>query len=165
MTDTEKDGWMGTINGRPEVGQSAERSRTTSMQDILAFTEMTGDRNPVHYDRELAEKTAFGKLIVQGGVTTGILNACVAEDLPGPGRCFSASNGNSSRLSALTRRSSVGSRWRKCAQTSRSASCAPRCGMRPANCASTEPQPPTPCRLRGCPEGQGTEVGRRMPVY
>ncbi len=88
MTDTEKDGWMGTINGRPEVGQSAERSRTTSMQDILAFTEMTGDRNPVHYDRELAEKTAFGKLIVQGGVTTGILNACVAEDLPGPGTVF-----------------------------------------------------------------------------
>jgi acyl dehydratase len=58
------------------------------MRDIIAFTEMAGDRNPVHYDRELAEKTPFGKLIVQGGVTTGILNACVAEDLPGPGTVF-----------------------------------------------------------------------------
>lgn len=83
-----KDGWAGTIKGRPAVGQAAERSRTTSMKDIIAFTEMTGDRNPVHYDRELAEKTAFGKLIVQGGVTTGILNAVVAEDLPGPGTVF-----------------------------------------------------------------------------
>ena len=58
------------------------------MRDIVAFTEMTGDRNPVHYDKALAEKTPFGKLIVQGGVTTGILNAVVAEDLPGPGTVF-----------------------------------------------------------------------------
>ena len=34
------------------------------------------------------KKTPFGKLIVQGGVTTGLLNACVAEDLPGPGTVF-----------------------------------------------------------------------------
>jgi len=87
MTET-KDGWAGTMNGRPTVGQSAERSRVTSMRDIVAFTEMTGDRNPVHYDKALAEKTPFGKLIVQGGVTTGILNAVVAEDLPGPGTVF-----------------------------------------------------------------------------
>jgi len=82
------DGWAGTVKGMPVVGQSAERSRTTRMEDIVAFTEMTGDRNPIHYDRQLAEKTAFGKLIVQGGVTTGILNAVVAEDLPGPGTVF-----------------------------------------------------------------------------
>ena len=44
---------------------------------------MTGDRNPLHYDRALAEKLPCGKLIVQGGVTSGILNALVAEDLPG----------------------------------------------------------------------------------
>lgn len=83
-----KDGWAGTIKGRPNVGQAAERTRTTSTKDIAAFTDMTGDRNPVHYDRALAEKTSFGKLIVQGGVTTGILNAVVAEDLPGPGTVF-----------------------------------------------------------------------------
>ncbi len=83
-----KDGWAGVIKGKPRVGQFAERSRTTSMQDIVSFTDMTGDRNPVHYDEALAKKTSFGKLIVQGGVTTGILNACVAEDLPGPGTVF-----------------------------------------------------------------------------
>ncbi|MEX3007794.1 MaoC family dehydratase [Hoeflea sp. TYP-13] len=83
-----KDGWAGVVKGKPSVGQSAERSRMTRMADIVAFTEMTGDRNPVHYDRALAEKTPFGKLIVQGGVTTGILNAVVAEDLPGPGTVF-----------------------------------------------------------------------------
>jgi len=88
------DGWAGVTNGKPVVGQAAERSRVTTMGDIQAFTDMTGDRNPVHYDEALAKKTAFGKLIVQGGVTTGILNACVAEDLPGPGTVFLNTNLN-----------------------------------------------------------------------
>jgi acyl dehydratase len=88
MTDNNNDGWAGVIKGKPTVGQSAERSRKTRMQDIHAFTEMTGDCNPIHYDEELAKKTPFGKLIVQGGVTSGILNALVAEDLPGPGTVF-----------------------------------------------------------------------------
>ena len=88
MTESVKDGWNGVVNGKPRVGDMAERSRTTSMRDIISFTEMTGDRNPVHYDEDLAKKTPFGKLIVQGGVTSGILNALVAEDLPGPGTVF-----------------------------------------------------------------------------
>lgn len=92
--DKMKDGWKGVVNGKPQVGQASERSRTTTMKDIHSFTDMTGDRNPVHYDEELAKKTAFGKLIVQGGVTTGILNACVAEDLPGPGTVFLNTNLN-----------------------------------------------------------------------
>lgn len=81
-------GWAGTIKGMPQVGAAAERSRRVTARDVEAFTEMTGDRNPLHYDRELAEQTVFGKLIVQGGVTSGILNAIVAEDLPGPGTVF-----------------------------------------------------------------------------
>ncbi|MGI9401491.1 MAG: MaoC family dehydratase [Rhizobiaceae bacterium] len=94
MTEKTKDGWAGVTRGKPKVGDVVERSRTTRSEDIAAFTEMTGDRNPVHFDEELAKKTPFGKLIVQGGVTTGILNACVAEDLPGPGTVFLNTNLN-----------------------------------------------------------------------
>jgi len=79
--------WNGTLAGKPVVGAVAQRSRTTTMRDVEMFTAMTGDRNPVHYDVRLADKT-FGGLIVQGGVTTGLLNAVVAEDLPGPGTVF-----------------------------------------------------------------------------
>ena len=50
--------------------------------------EITGDRNPLHYDEELAAASRFGSIIVQGGVTSGLLNAVVAEDLPGPGSVF-----------------------------------------------------------------------------
>lgn len=57
-------------------------------RDIELFTELTGDRNPLHYDEELARRSRFEGLIVQGGVTSGLLNAVVAEDLPGPGSVF-----------------------------------------------------------------------------
>jgi acyl dehydratase len=62
------------------------------MRDVEMFTEMSGDRNPIHYDVELATASPFGGLIVQGGVTTGLLNAVVAEDLPGPGTVFLETN-------------------------------------------------------------------------
>jgi acyl dehydratase len=72
----------------PEVGDTARRSRHVRREDIELFTELTGDRNPLHYDEEAAERSRFGGLIVQGGVTSGLLNAVVAEDLPGPGSVF-----------------------------------------------------------------------------
>ena len=87
---TDADGWAGTLNGRPRVGQSAERRRVTEPGDIAAFTAITGDRNPLHYDAGLAAASVFGRIIVQGGVTSGLLNALVAEDLPGPGTVFLA---------------------------------------------------------------------------
>jgi acyl dehydratase len=71
-----------------EVGATARRSRRISERDIELFTELTGDRNPLHYDAEVAVQSRFGGLIVQGGVTSGLLNAVVAEDLPGPGSVF-----------------------------------------------------------------------------
>ena len=84
--------WTRTLAGRPALGYSAERSRTTTMRDVEMFTEMTGDKNPIHYDVELATNSPFGGLIVQGGVTTGLINAVVAEQLPGPGTVFLETN-------------------------------------------------------------------------
>ena len=74
--------------GAPSVGDTAQRSRTVEPDDIERFTAISGDRNPIHYDAELAAATRFGGIVVQGGVTTAILNAVVAEDLPGPGTVF-----------------------------------------------------------------------------
>jgi acyl dehydratase len=71
-----------------EIGQKARRTRQVTKRDIELFTELTGDRNPLHYDASAAERSRFGGIIVQGGVTSGLLNALVAEDLPGPGSVF-----------------------------------------------------------------------------
>ena len=71
-----------------KVGDTARRTRTVQAEDIERFTEITGDRNPLHYDDDAARRSRFGRIIVQGGVTSGLLNAVVAEDLPGPGSVF-----------------------------------------------------------------------------
>jgi acyl dehydratase len=72
----------------PQIGDVARRTRAVRREDIELFTELTGDRNPLHYDEEAAGRSRFGGIIVQGGVTSGLLNAIVAEDLPGPGSVF-----------------------------------------------------------------------------
>ena len=81
-------------NGAPRRGQRAERNREITARDIELYTELTGDRNPLHYDPVAARASRFGEIIVQGGVTTGILNAIVAEQLPGPGTVFLNTNWN-----------------------------------------------------------------------
>jgi acyl dehydratase len=74
--------------GAPQVGDRASLSRRVDSDDIVRFTELSGDRNPVHYDAEAAARTRLGGIVVQGGVTSAILNAVVAERLPGPGTVF-----------------------------------------------------------------------------
>lgn len=71
-----------------QIGAIARRTRTVTRRDIARFTEISGDRNPIHYDEDLARASRFGGLVVQGGVTSGLLNALVAEQLPGPGSVF-----------------------------------------------------------------------------
>jgi acyl dehydratase len=88
---TKTETWPG---GMPRVGQKARRTRAVQPGDIERFTEMSGDRNPIHYDEALARATRFGGIVVQGGVTSAILNAVVAEDLPGPGSVFLNVNWN-----------------------------------------------------------------------
>jgi acyl dehydratase len=71
-----------------EVGRRARRTRVVRSRDIELFTELSGDSNPLHYEEERARRSRFGGIVVQGGVTSGLLNAVVAEDLPGPGSVF-----------------------------------------------------------------------------
>jgi acyl dehydratase len=69
-------------------GQRASRSSTLTAEHVRAFAEMSGDFNPLHFDEAFAAGTRFGRLVVQGGLTTGLLHALVAMDLPGPGTVF-----------------------------------------------------------------------------
>jgi acyl dehydratase len=84
-------GWPG---GAPRPGDRAELSRRVEAADIERFTRISGDRNPLHYDERAARASRFGEIIVQGGLTTAILNAVVAERLPGPGTVFLSVNWN-----------------------------------------------------------------------
>jgi len=71
-----------------KVGQKAQRSATLTEEHVRLYSQITGDYNPLHVDADFAAATRFKKLIVQGGLTSGLLNAVVAMELPGPGTVF-----------------------------------------------------------------------------
>lgn len=70
------------------VGDRTTRSVTLTAEHVRRYAELSGDYNPLHFDEDFAAGTKFGRLVVQGGVTTGLLHALVAMDLPGPGTVF-----------------------------------------------------------------------------
>ncbi len=70
------------------VGQKARRSLTLTAEHVAGYARLTGDYNPLHFDEAFASRTRFKTLVVQGGLTTGLLHALVAMDLPGPGTVF-----------------------------------------------------------------------------
>ena len=70
------------------TGQRATRRLTVTAAHVRAYAEITGDYNPLHFDEAFAAKTKFGRLVAQGGLTTGVLHALVAMDMPGPGTVF-----------------------------------------------------------------------------
>jgi acyl dehydratase len=71
-----------------QVGQRARRTRTVTAHEVELYAQITGDRNPLHFDADFAARTRFGRLVAQGGIASGMLNALVAMDLPGPGTVF-----------------------------------------------------------------------------
>jgi len=74
------------------VGQRVQRSLTLTAEHVATFARLTGDYNPLHFDEAFVAKTKFGRLVVQGGLTTGLLHALVAMDMPGPGTVFLSQN-------------------------------------------------------------------------
>ena len=74
------------------IGQKATRSLTLTHDHVKAFAELSGDYNPLHFDESFVARTKFKKLVVQGGLTTGLLHALVAMDMPGPGTVFLSQN-------------------------------------------------------------------------
>jgi acyl dehydratase len=72
----------------PPVGARATWTRTFSADDVEMYATITGDRNPLHFDPAFAARTKAGRLIVHGGLTTGLFNALVAMELPGSGSVF-----------------------------------------------------------------------------
>jgi acyl dehydratase len=74
------------------VGQTATRTASFTAEDVETYARLTGDRNPLHFDEAFTAGTRFGRLLVQGGLTTGVLNALLAMDMPGPGTVFISQN-------------------------------------------------------------------------
>ena len=68
-----------------KVGDSASLTKTFTENDVFTFARISGDNNPIHVDPEFASKTRFGRLLVHGMLTAGMISAVLGMQLPGPG--------------------------------------------------------------------------------
>jgi 3-hydroxybutyryl-CoA dehydratase len=71
-----------------EIGMEASFAKSVSEADIVAFAEVTGDKNPVHLDDDYAAKTIFKSPIAHGMLTAGYISAVFGMELPGPGAIY-----------------------------------------------------------------------------
>lgn len=68
-----------------KLGMSATMSRTITKADLLDFSHISGDNNPVHLNEQFAQKTPFGKCIAHGMLSASLISAVIGTKLPGPG--------------------------------------------------------------------------------
>ena len=71
-----------------EIGMSRIIERKITQNDILLFSKVSGDKNPVHLDKEYAQQTIFGRRIAHGMLTASLISAVIAEQLPGHGTVY-----------------------------------------------------------------------------
>ena len=71
-----------------EIGMSRMLKRKITQSDILLFSKVSGDENPVHLDEEYAQQTIFGRRIAHGMLTASLISAVIAEQLPGHGTVY-----------------------------------------------------------------------------
>jgi 3-hydroxybutyryl-CoA dehydratase len=67
------------------VGQTAEFAKTITEFDIGMFAGITGDFNPLHVNRVVAEQSRFGGRIAHGMLTASLISTVIGMYLPGPG--------------------------------------------------------------------------------
>jgi len=71
-----------------KIGQSAMLSKIFTSADVIEFSKLSLDTNPIHLDIEHARNTIFKKPIVHGYLSGSLISAVIANHLPGPGSIY-----------------------------------------------------------------------------
>lgn len=74
------------------VGQNASFTKTVTEADVILFSGITGDLNPVHINQLYAEQTVFKSRIVHGGLVSALFSTVLGMQLPGNGTIFVEQN-------------------------------------------------------------------------
>lgn len=75
-----------------KVGMKASIEKKITLEDVIIFSEVVLDKNPVHLDEKYAEKTIFKKRIVHGMLNAGLISAVIGNKLPGNGSIYLSQN-------------------------------------------------------------------------
>jgi 3-hydroxybutyryl-CoA dehydratase len=70
------------------VGQTASLAKTITEADILLYSAVSMDTNPVHLDSDFAKQSVFGERIAHGMLSAGLISAVLGTRLPGPGSLY-----------------------------------------------------------------------------
>ncbi len=70
------------------IGDSASYTKVVSREMVKAFSEISGDTNPIHLDEEYAKGTIFKENIAHGILVTGLISKVLGCDLPGYGAIY-----------------------------------------------------------------------------
>ena len=76
------------------IGQSASISRRFTTEDVMTFSDMCMDKNPVHLDEVYAKQSVFKDRIVYGYLTASLFSGIIGSILPGTGSIYLNQNMN-----------------------------------------------------------------------
>ncbi len=68
-----------------QIGATASHSKKITDDDIQAFAELTGDRNPLHMDDDYAQTTRFGRRIAHGMLSASLISVVLGNELASEG--------------------------------------------------------------------------------
>lgn len=70
------------------LGQSYTSVNVVSNKDVVKFSEVTGDVNPIHLDDDYAKNSIFGERIAHGMISAGYISAIFGTKFPGAGSIY-----------------------------------------------------------------------------
>jgi len=65
------------------IGKVYSFERTITRQDVVAFSDLTGDRSPLHMDEKFGRESEFGRNIVHGMLVGSLFSTLVGMYCPG----------------------------------------------------------------------------------
>ena len=67
------------------IGMEDSYSRVITDADIKSFADISGDKNPIHLDKDYAKSSKYGKKIAHGLMTASFFSALFGMKIPGEG--------------------------------------------------------------------------------
>ncbi len=71
-----------------KIGESIKIIHIVRESDIIKFSEVSGDNNPIHLDEKYAKKTIFKKRIAHGLLVASYISSAIGTKLPGEGTIY-----------------------------------------------------------------------------